>query len=356
MSSSIFNELRIDTVIDGICVLLDNEPDDIGALLMLAIAMKKQQEKTGVQIPLTLIVGEGNVEKLDMVINQAKLLNLSCTVAQGPKSEKTFPSELVDCFKIDCDSQAVVNIDNNSDDCLFKFLSRTLHPLLIVLKPFAELFKLPGHLFFNAVAVFYGSFNFSATCKKLGASVVASNLNYYFRKCIVFETHFAMGADNNLSRTNAKVFYDLLREKKQSVGAFLNYFNAFAQSIQIWNQHIVLKQLNAIPIIATTLQQNYRDPQQRTVLLEGLQRSVNIVNNIGADIDQMIFADTALMACILATGQTAVESGQIVQGLLSFHPTTNYTTFVPNAQGKVFLLRSLDKRLLIKAFCDAIND
>lgn len=353
---SLFNSELVGVGFDAIVVMYDAEPDDNAALLMLAIALKRCEKQTGVKIPLLLIVGEGDVEKRGMATNQANLLGLSCTIVQGPLSQKKFPLEMTNCFNANYSSGESIYFETDAVCCLSMFLEKSSNPLLIVLKPFAELIRVPNTLLAKATCAFYGSFNFATTCKAVSPTIVAQLINGSFKKCIVFETFLAMGADNNLLPKNAKELYDLLDEKKKTPGPFIHYFNGLEASIEIWNNSIASKQLSGIVPTALDLEKNWNDVQKRTSCIESLNRSLKIVANIGADSRQMVFADTGLLACILATGVGAVKSGTVVRCSLSFDPVTKYTKVEPNVEGNVFVLQNMDKKLLIKAFCDALQE
>ena len=182
---------------------------------------------------------------------------------------------------------------------LNKFLSVAEHPLLIVMKPFSELFSVDRETLKKTTAVFYGSFNFSSTCALLSVSEVESFINESFQQAIVFESFFAMGADNNLSPKNAPELYNLFK----TADCFRGYFQWLEHSIQVWNAHIAARQLKNLAATIGALQSSWDNESLRSNLVEKLNRSQKIVTNIANDSLQMVFADTGLMSCILAHGR-----------------------------------------------------
>ncbi len=345
--SQLFNVDLLPESHDAIAFLYDAEPDDNAALLMFASAY----HKSGSKIPLMFVIGEGMEEKFLMACYQAKLLGLPCLVAQGPLSKKQFPlKEMAQPITYDqCNFVEYVTFPRFGT-----FLTEAKNPLLIVMKPFSELFSVDTDVLKKTTVVFYGSFNFSSTCALLSASVVEHLVNNSFKRVVVFESFLAMGADNNLSPKNAPDIYNLFDFCCKNLSPFHDYCQFLQHTIQVWNAHIASRQLKSLEKTVEELQRSWNNVDVRTNLVEKLHRSKQIVSNIAADSQQMVFADTGLMACILAAGRDAVKSGRVTSCKISFDPKTGYTKLA-EGQGNVLVIQNLDKNLLIKAFGDSLQ-
>lgn len=384
-----FNNDLFPDVYDGVIFASDDEPDDAVAKYILIAALKKYAAFHRLQkLPSMLfITGEGKESKVGLVSDQVEALGLvGVTIVQGQLSKRTYPKEMHAAFLLGRHhvQPNESNADpNNAISTLFRFLEAHQNPLFVMLKPCWELFEMPALLLAKTTVAAYGSFNFRCLMEKSDKATLAAFFNTSFKRFVLYETFHAIGEDNSINSNNAQRFYELIRQKADAGDRF---WQGVRLSIQIWNNHIAMSQLKSMQNEAKVMEDTWEQEKlqleaaanlsrtqtpedaqtrqevenatwkKRKANVDKMLQGAKIVNSIiVAKGQQMVFADFGLTTLMLAASRDALKEGSIVQCNISFDEGRGNTMISPNAAGKVFCIRDVDRARLVAALERAIE-
>lgn len=375
-----FNTVILPENYDCIIVSSDEEPDDAVAKYVL---MRGVMHHSSPSHALLWITGEGRQSKLELIKDQADALGIQhCVFVQGRLSEREYPLELHGAFadrnpfrNTTADASLPVPApagaaadESNCLSTLRSFLERYERPLFVMLKPCWELLEMPSELVAKVTLAAYGSFNFRCLFEKNSRPQLADFFNNSFKRVLLYETFFVMGEDNSCNSINAPRLYEIIRQK---AAAGERFWVGVRDSVAIWNNHIVLSQLKSVQKVSKAMYDAW-DDESREIATAGdadvvwkkrkanvdkvLQGGAKIVNSIvAAKGQQMVFADFGLTALMLAESRDALPAESVVQCRIAFDEGRGNTIVKPDAAGKVFVLKNVDRKKLTELVERAIE-
>lgn len=377
--NSILNVKILPDTHDCVVFCTDGEPDDL-------VAAKNLADKLG-HLPWLFVVGEGKKPKLRQAKNWCRMLALSDVVCvQSRLSDREYPEAMLHVFDqpTSLSESAMSNLKDDDDDdvdervciaMLNKFLQSHKNPLIVMIKPGWELFDVDKTLLSKSTLAAYGSFNFRCLLDKFSRTDLADFLNTAFKRVVLYETFFVMGEDNSINNVNAPRLYELIRQKAQAGDA---YWLAVQKAIAIWNSHIAVSQLRSLQKVSKAMYDSWEEEDKQLEAIATAsgggtdadqvwkKRRANsdkmflggakIVNSIVvAKGQQMVFADFGLTTLMRAEAAELTPPETIVQCTIEFDEGRGNTVFKPDAEGKVIVLKSVDKANLIKAVENSIQ-
>lgn len=370
-SESQFNKEVVPKNPNGVAVIADDEPDDAFAKLIMA----KQLTKNGNPVRQLWVTGEGRKSKLALIKQQADALRLppnSITFAQGALGKKDFPDEIMHAFTDLSASQGgddATELENDATRSLQLFLESCSDPLLVVIKPFPELLSLPKELLAKSTVVIYGSFNFRSMFELVGKEKLAAFVNGAFKRVVLYETFFAIGPNNSISKQNAPRLFEIICQKAETD----RYYRGLLKTMQIWNEHIFEAQIKSLSKTAIEMTKNYEAEKtaierastvgdceavykKRKVLVDKSERSSKILSSIANSFSQqMVLADFGLAVLMFEVGAKALASGRLTRADVEFVESHDNTVLKPNENGKVYVIEGVDRDILVECLIESIQ-
>lgn len=369
--ASQFNPVLFPDTHDHLIIASDDEPDDAVAKFMLLSAARQHGLK------VLVITGEGRTPKLELICHQAAALGVQCMMVQGQLSQREYPLEMLTAFDgLTPQQRLAASTDGGATPdpteatrALREVLEKSQNPLYVMLKPCWELFDMPKELLAKLTVAAYGSFNFRCLFEKHDRTKLAQFFNASFKRVVLYETFFVMGEDNSINSVNAPRFYELIRQK---AAAGDRYWIGVRDSIAIWNNHIVQSQLKSVNEVSKAMRDSWEEESHQIVTAADesdkvwkkrkanvdkiLQGGAKIVNSIiVAKGQQMVFADFGLAALMLAENKALVPADSVVCCNIKFDEGRGNTIVEPSAEGKVFVLKNINRAALVAACEKAIE-
>lgn len=330
-----------DTSHDALVILTDLEPDDVLAIGMLL-------KNVSSMIPLLVIVGEGNVDKTAMGIDLIKKLgHKNFKLFQGEKSEKEFPTLILDLF--DGSLRDKVDYDFNIKNVAEIFLSKSLSPLIFSIKSPREIMNIDRNLLGKSFLAQYGSFNFRSMFNDYDQSEISNFINNSFKGVILYESYFATGHDNSINSQNASKLFLKIRNSNHP------YLKVLWKMIQEWNNYISHDCLQTASVLTKDMLDEWQNQDRNWEKLKQMynklvSRNLKVISSIiEAQNEQMVFADFGLVVTLLSSHfDHRLEKGEIEFSDLG------YTTFNPSDNGRVLLVKDVNFDQVVNKITDIV--